>query len=227
MAISLQIQTLNKFFSGSQNREGLTNYGSHRGIPIMLQRLAALVALLLLAPLLISVACLIRLESKGGILYSQVRIGKYGRHFRMYKFRSMYTKQDARYQEPNPADSNREGVCKKYHNDPRITQVGRFIRKYSIDELPQLFNIVRGDMVLIGPRPALAIEFYQYDDLAAPRLECEAGLTGLWQISGRADLSFEQQVALDKLYIQQQSIWSDIKMLLATVPCVLGAKGAY
>ena len=201
--------------------------GRHKGLPIILQRAAALLGLLLLLPLLLIVGLLIRAESRGSCFYSQVRVGKYGRHFRMYKFRSMYLPSDPNYREPSPDSSDRAGICKKFHADPRVTRVGRFIRKYSIDELPQLFNIVRGDMLLIGPRPALTSEVYQYSASALPRLHCEAGLTGLWQISGRAETSFEQQVELDTRYIREQSIGSDIRMLLATVPCVLAARGAY
>lgn len=201
--------------------------GHHRGIPKWAQQLAASVGIVLLSPVLLAVMALIRLESKGSCFYSQTRVGKLGRHFSMYKFRSMYLKTDARYQEPDPTTSSREGVCKKYHNDPRITKVGRFIRKYSIDELPQLFNIARGDMLIIGPRPALDIEVNAYEKSERPRLYGEAGLTGLWQISGRADTNFTQQVALDKEYIQQQSTWNDIKIVLTTIPCVINAKGAY
>jgi len=220
---TLNAQTL--AFAAEQQAEQQADI--HRGLPIWMQRAAAAAGLIVLAPLILLVMLLIRLESPGSCFYSQVRIGKFGRHFRMYKFRSMYLKSDPRYREPDPASSDREGVCKKYHNDPRITRVGRFIRKYSIDELPQLINIARGDMLLIGPRPALQCEVYAYHESALPRLHCEAGLTGLWQISGRAETSFEQQVDLDKQYIQQQSIGSDIWMLLATVPCVLSARGAY
>lgn len=201
--------------------------GLHRGLPIWLQRLAAMTGLIMLMPLLLIVMALIKMESRGSCFYSQVRVGKFGRHFRMYKFRSMYLKSDPLYREPSPESSDREGVCKKYHADPRVTRVGRFIRKYSIDELPQLFNIARGDMLLIGPRPALTTEVYQYQASALSRLNCEAGLTGLWQISGRAETTFEEQVALDTRYIQQQSVWSDMRMLFATVPCVLNARGAY
>ncbi|MFT5707808.1 MAG: exopolysaccharide production protein ExoY [Oceanospirillaceae bacterium] len=201
-------------------------YG-HRGVPIVLQQLAAGIALLLLSPLILLVMLLIRIESPGSILFSQIRVGEYGRHFKMYKFRSMYLVTDPRYQEPDPSTSSREGVCKKYINDPRITVIGRFIRKYSIDELPQLFNIVNRDMCLVGPRPALAIETYAYDYEDQARLFSKPGLTGLWQVSGRADTDFTQQLNLDLSYIKQQSIWLDCKIILLTVPAVLSAKGAY
>lgn len=201
--------------------------GTHKGIPMILQRFVALLALLTLMPLLLIVMALIKLESRGDCFYSQDRIGKFGRHFRMYKFRSMYLKTDPKYQEPDPSQSDRDGVCKKYRNDPRITIIGAFIRKFSIDELPQLFNIVRGDMLLIGPRPALAIEVEAYPTSALGRLNGEPGLSGLWQVSGRADTDFITQVTLDNDYLNQQSIGLDIKILLATFPSVLTAKGAY
>jgi exopolysaccharide production protein ExoY len=202
------------------------NFG-HRGIPMPIQQFAATVAVILLSPLLLLTMLLIKLESPGSILFTQLRVGENGRHFNMYKFRSMFLKSDPRYQEPDPSQSSREGVCKKYINDPRITRVGKFIRKYSIDELPQLLNVISGDMSLIGPRPALAIETYQYELKDLPRLFGKPGLTGLWQVSGRADTDFSQQLDLDKSYIQQQSIWMDCKILLKTIPAVLSAKGAY
>jgi exopolysaccharide production protein ExoY len=201
--------------------------GKHNGIPMFMQRSAAMVALTILSPLLLIAMLLVRIESRGNCFFSQDRIGKYGRHFKMYKFRSMYLKTDSRYSEPDPSTSDRDGICKKYKNDPRISIVGAFIRKFSIDELPQLINIVKGDMALIGPRPALAIEVNAYPTSALCRLNGMPGLSGLWQVSGRADTDFDTQVELDDRYLQQQSIGFDIKILLATLPCVIGAKGAY
>lgn len=214
------------------NEQAATNQpvnkaGKHNGIPMFIQRSAALIALVILSPLLLMTMLLIRLESRGSCFFSQDRIGKYGRHFKMYKFRSMYLKTDVRYAEPDPSTSDRDGICKKYKNDPRISIVGAFIRKFSIDELPQLINIVKGDMALIGPRPALAIEVNAYPTSALCRLNGMPGLSGLWQVSGRADTDFDTQVALDDRYLKQQSIGFDIKILLATLPCVIGAKGAY
>jgi lipopolysaccharide/colanic/teichoic acid biosynthesis glycosyltransferase len=205
----------------------IVTLGQHRGIPLFIQRLIALTALILLTPLLLITTFIICLESRGSFLHSQDRIGKYGRHFRMYKFRSMYLNTDPKYHEPDPSQSDREGVCKKYKKDPRITTVGWIIRKFSIDELPQLYNIVIGDMVLIGPRPALSTEVDQYSYKALGRLNGIPGLSGLWQISGRADTNFETQIDLDKSYLWQQSILLDIKIILATFPVVLSAEGAY
>jgi len=202
------------------------NY-KYKGIPVLFQQVLALFFLLIISPLLLMVIFLIKTESKGSALFSQTRVGENGRHFKMYKFRSMYLKTDPRYKEPDPQKSSREGVCKKYINDPRITKFGEIIRKYSIDEIPQLFNIVKGDMCLVGPRPALAIETYEYDNLVQPRLFTKPGLTGLWQVSGRADTNFAEQLQLDKSYICQQSIWFDCKIIALTIPAVLSAKGAY
>jgi lipopolysaccharide/colanic/teichoic acid biosynthesis glycosyltransferase len=203
------------------------NTGKHNGIPMFIQRLGAVIGILILSPLLLLAMLLIRMESSGSCFFSQDRIGKYGRHFKMYKFRSMYLKTDPRYSEPDPISSDRDGICKKYKNDPRISVVGAFIRKFSIDELPQLINIVKGDMALIGPRPALAIEVNAYPISALCRLNGMPGLSGLWQVSGRADTDFDTQVALDHRYLQQQSFGYDIKILLVTLPCVIRAKGAY
>lgn len=226
MTIQMIQQVKNHSFFTHFNTTETKNY-KHKGIPVILQKSVALLALLLISPLLILVVFLIKTTSSGNALFSQTRVGENGRHFKMYKFRSMYLKSDPRYAEPNPAESSREGVCKKYINDPRITKIGQFIRKYSIDELPQLFNVVNGDMCLVGPRPALAIETYEYDSFAQPRLFSKPGLTGLWQISGRADTSFDEQLQLDKYYIKQQSTFMDCKIIALTIPAVLSAKGAY
>ena len=201
--------------------------GKHRGIPMLIQRLLALVALIILSPILLIGMLLIRVESNGNCFFSQDRIGKFGRHFRMYKFRSMYLKTDPLYQEPDVTKNDRDGVCKKYKIDPRITKVGGFIRKYSIDELPQLFNIVNGDMALIGPRPGLPIEVDAYPTSALSRLNGIPGLSGLWQVTGRANTDFQTQVELDLHYLNHQSIRLDVYILLATVPTVITANGAY
>jgi len=211
----------------SRTKKIIVKNHKHKGIPVMLQKSAALMGLLIMSPLLLLVLFLIKIESSGSALFYQTRVGENGRHFKMYKFRSMYLTSDPKYKEPDPTQSSREGVCKKYFNDPRITKMGKFIRKYSIDEIPQLFNIVRGDMCLVGPRPALSIEAYEYDRFVQPRLFTKPGLTGLWQISGRADTNFEQQLQLDKTYIKEQSFLMDCKIIALTLPAVLSGKGAY
>ncbi|OUR79766.1 multidrug MFS transporter [Colwellia psychrerythraea] len=226
MAIQILQHVKNNALFTSTDKVIDKNY-KHKGIPVILQQTVALIALLLISPLLLLVLILIKTESSGSALFSQTRVGENGRHFKMYKFRSMYLKTDPNYHEPDPTQSSREGVCKKYINDPRITKVGQFIRKYSIDEIPQLFNIIRGDMCLVGPRPALSIETYEYDNVVQTRLFTKPGLTGLWQISGRADTNFEEQLQLDKTYIMQQSFLMDCKIIALTIPAVLSAKGAY
>jgi exopolysaccharide production protein ExoY len=226
MTIQILQQVKNNASVTGTHKAIVKNY-NHKGIPVILQQTVALIALLLISPLLLLVLILIKTESAGKSLLSQTRVGENGRHFKMYKFRSMYLKTDPNYKEPDPTQSSREGVCKKYINDPRITKIGQFIRKYSIDEIPQLFNIVRGDMCLVGPRPALSIETYEYDNNVQTRLFTKPGLTGLWQVSGRADTNFEQQLQLDKTYIKQQSFLMDCKIIALTIPAVLSAKGAY
>jgi exopolysaccharide production protein ExoY len=211
----------------SNANESHISLGKHRGIPMSIQRCVALIALIILLPILLISMLLIRIESKGNCFFTQDRIGKFGRHFRMYKFRSMYLKTDPLYQEPDEKTNDRDGVCKKYKVDPRTTKVGRFIRKYSIDELPQLFNIVTGDMALVGPRPGLSIEVDAYPTSAFSRLNGIPGLSGLWQVSGRANTDFQTQVELDHCYLNQQSIYLDVYILLMTVPAVINANGAY
>jgi exopolysaccharide production protein ExoY len=199
----------------------------HRGVPLIIQKLTALIVLLILSPLLAVVCILLKLESKGPLFFTQHRVGEHGRQFHCYKLRSMYTPDSIQWQIAANMKSDREGICQKMYNDPRITRVGRVIRKLSIDELPQLFNVINGDMVLVGPRPHLTTEYMQYASNVLPRLNCKPGVTGLWQVSGRADTTFEEQLALDKEYIEKQSWWFDIKILVATIPAVLTGRGAY
>lgn len=188
-------------------------------------RIAALFLILLLSPIFIITWLAIRLESKGNAVFSQIRVGYCGRQFTLYKFRSMYS--DMSNRPPTNISSSREGVCEKFYNDPRITRVGKVIRKLSIDELPQLFNVLLGDMALIGPRPALVKEVNQYDQRTLERLKAMPGITGLWQVSGRADTTFSQQVDLDISYVRNRSVFLDLKIAFLTIPAVLSAKGAY
>ena len=203
------------------------NNAKRRGIPAPLQQFAAFWILLAVSPLMLITYCLIKLESRGPAMFTQTRVGKLGERFEIYKFRSMYLKTDPRYREPDASTSDREGACKKYFNDPRISAVGRVIRKLSIDELPQLFNVLKGQMLLIGPRPALPCEVDTYQLNNYRRLDSEPGLTGLWQVSGRANTSFEEQLDLDIRYVDNQSLGLDLKILAATVPAVLSGEGAY
>ena len=197
------------------------------GLPENLQRLLALITLIILSPLLLLTMFAIRIESKGPVFFKQVRVGEQGRRFTMYKFRSMYMPDDPRYVDPAQLISDRDGVCNKFKKDPRITCVGRIIRKLSIDELPQLLNVLKGEMVLIGPRPALPQETDAYDWYMLERLNTKSGLTGLWQVSGRADTSFQEQIDLDLRYVRERSWLLDLKIMLATIPAVVTGKGAY
>ena len=189
--------------------------------------LAAVAAIILLSPIFIIIALLIRLESKGGALFKQERVGQNGRAFTMYKFRSMRTDAEARLVELVNSNEMESGVIFKMKSDPRITKVGKFIRKASIDELPQLFNVLIGDMSLVGPRPPLPKEVVQYSQRDFMRLAAVPGITCFWQVMGRSDIPFKQQVELDIKYIKNQSFLLDVKLLLMTVPAVLTARGAY
>lgn len=172
------------------------------------------------------VALAIKLESKGPVFFSQVRIGKNGRRFKMYKFRSMYINAEERKKELM-AQNEVKGLMFKMDNDPRITKVGRFIRKTSIDELPQFFNVLKGDMSLVGTRPPTVDEFEQYNIYYRRRLSITPGLTGMWQVSGRSDIKdFDDVVKLDLKYIDEWSLRQDVKILIQTVGVVLFGKGS-
>ena len=183
-------------------------------------------ALLLLLPLVLAIALIIKLDSPGPVLFYQRRVGKDGREFAFYKFRSMVPDAPGQLQ-ILAALNERAGAAFKMRQDPRVTRVGRFLRRYSLDELPQFLNVLRGDMSLVGPRPALPSEVALYTPHQCLRLGVLPGLTGLWQVSGRADLSFERAVELDLYYIQHRSFWLNLRLLVLTVPAVLGGRGAY
>jgi len=185
------------------------------------------IGLLLLSPLFAVMAVLIKLESAGPVLFSQTRIGKDGVEFRCWKFRSMFQDAEQRKQELMQQNEMAGGVTFKMKHDPRITRVGRFIRKASIDELPQLWNVFNGDMSLVGPRPPVPQEVAQYTAHERQRLAVKPGITCIWQVSGRSDIPFNEQVLLDIQYIQSRSLWLDISLLLRTIPAVLLARGSY
>jgi exopolysaccharide biosynthesis polyprenyl glycosylphosphotransferase len=187
----------------------------------------ALLGLLVISPVCLLVVTLIRLDSPGPVLFSQTRIGKNGRPFRCWKFRSMYIDAEQRKAELGALNEMSGGVIFKMRQDPRITRVGKLIRKLSIDELPQLWNVLVGDMSLVGPRPPVLSEVAQYNALERRRLHVTPGLTCYWQVSGRSDLSFTEQVRLDIEYSERRSLLVDFAILLRTVPAVLTARGAY
>jgi lipopolysaccharide/colanic/teichoic acid biosynthesis glycosyltransferase len=183
-------------------------------------------ALLILLPLFAVIAIAIRLDSAGSVLFVQKRVGREGREFDCFKFRSMRpTAETIRF--ALEGKNERTGPVFKMRDDPRITRVGRLLRRSSLDELPQLINVFRGDMSLVGPRPALPSEVAQYTPRHRQRLLITPGLTGLWQVSGRANLPFEAMIDLDLRYIQDRSLWLNIRILALTVPAVMTARGAY
>jgi exopolysaccharide biosynthesis polyprenyl glycosylphosphotransferase len=183
-------------------------------------------ALIVAAPVMAVTALLVKLDSPGPVLFRQVRVGKDGEHFHCYKFRSMYIDAEQRKAELM-AKNEADGPVFKMKYDPRITRVGRVIRKLSIDELPQLFNVLKGEMSLVGPRPALPSEVAKYTYEQIGRLHAIPGITGLQQVSGRSNLDFKRWVELDLQYISEQSVWKDIEILVKTIPAVIFSKGAY
>ncbi|GAB5438833.1 sugar transferase [Falsiruegeria mediterranea] len=187
-----------------------------------------LVVLILLAvwPVLAIVAGLVAITSRGPVFFVQTRVGLYGRSFRMLKFRSMYQDAEAR-RDQLIEQSERDGVCFKLKSDPRVTPVGQFIRRWSLDELPQLFNVLKGDMSLVGPRPALPQEVAAYPAKAHGRHSVLPGITGLWQVSGRADIGFDEMIALDLAYARHVSVLTDIQIMFRTFRAVLSGRGAY
>lgn len=198
----------------------------------------SLVGIIISSPIMLLTALAVRLDSRGPIIFAQERVGELGKKFVFYKFRSMKTefstgegyggKAAEEYLEKLRQESNEaSGLLFKMKDDPRITRVGKFIRRTSLDELPQLFNILKGEMSLVGPRPALPNEVSQYDDSLKRRLLVKPGLTGLWQVSGRSDADFESYVNLDTYYIENWSLWLDLKIILLTFKAVFARKGSY
>jgi len=201
--------------------------GSTHFFKTVLDVVAAFTGILLLSPIFLLTWIMIRIEDPGPAIFIQQRVGRYGKTFPMYKFRSMVMNADALKDELLQQNESSAGVIFKMKNDPRITRVGAFIRKYSIDELPQLFNVLFGHMSLVGPRPPVPREVSEYSMSDRRRLDVKPGITCLWQIGGRSDIDFAGQVRLDVQYIKEQSFWKDIVILFKTIPAVLLGKGAY
>ena len=205
----------------------------HRGDPPVvgmffkriLDVMLSTLALVVLSPLLLALAIAVKLESEGPIFYCSDRIGKKGRVFRCIKFRTMV--QDAERRRAEILHMNeRDGVLFKVSNDPRVTKLGGFLRKYSLDELPQFFNVLLGDMSMVGPRPPIASEVKRYDLSHLRRLDVLPGMTGLWQVQARQDPSFDSYISLDTAYIQNWSLWLDLKILVRTLSVVVGGTGS-
>ena len=178
-------------------------------------------------PVFLLIAFLIKIDSYGPIIFKQKRVGINGQVFTFYKFRTMFQGSEAKLNQVYHLNDSEDGVIFKLKKDPRITRVGRFLRKLSLDELPQLLNVIRGEMSLVGPRPPIVSEVEKYTLEQRRRLMVKPGLTCIWQISGRSDLPFKVQLKLDKEYIRTQNFWLDLKILVLTVPAVLSGKGAY
>ena len=186
----------------------------------------SLLALLLLIPLFTLIYLLIKLEDGGPIFFIQTRVGQHGRHFKMYKFRSMCLDAEQRLRDLLAKNHHKEGVTFKIKDDPRVTRTGRWLRKFSLDELPQFYNVLMGDMSLVGPRPPVPREVAKYTVADRRRLAIKPGITCIWQISGRSEIDFSGQVQLDVSYIESQTFWGDVTILARTVPAVISGKGA-
>jgi lipopolysaccharide/colanic/teichoic acid biosynthesis glycosyltransferase len=186
----------------------------------------SLIVVIALSPMFLLLAALIKLEDGGPVFFKQTRVGKWGREFTMYKFRSMCLDAEERLEELLARNEHLEGVTFKMKDDPRITWTGKWMRLFSLDEFPQLWNVLRGDMSLVGPRPPVPREVELYSSSDRRRLAVTPGITCFWQIAGRSEIDFSGQVALDVQYIESQSFWTDLKILFKTIPAVLTGKGA-
>jgi exopolysaccharide biosynthesis polyprenyl glycosylphosphotransferase len=200
--------------------------GVRKALKGLFDRAMAIVALLLLSPLLLFIAVAIKLNSRGPVIFKQVRVGMGGREFNVFKFRSMVADAD-RMVEALAAQNETDGLMFKMRKDPRITKVGALLRKWSLDELPQLWNVAIGDMSLVGPRPPLPTEVAWYDQDVARRLLVKPGMTGLWQVSGRSDLPWEDGIRLDLYYVENWSLAADLAIMWKTVGAVIKGRGAY
>jgi exopolysaccharide biosynthesis polyprenyl glycosylphosphotransferase len=195
-----------------------------RGLDVVLSS----AILFLLSPLLALIAIAIKIDSRGPVFFRQVRAGRGNTEFRLIKFRSMYRDAEERKRRYERENEATDGVMFKIKRDPRITRVGRFIRRYSLDELPQLVNVFRGEMSLVGPRPLILSEAkHAAQTWHARRLDLRPGITGLWQVSGRSDLPFQEMVRFDYQYVSGWSLARDVEILLATIPVVISGRGAY
>jgi exopolysaccharide biosynthesis polyprenyl glycosylphosphotransferase len=200
--------------------------GVRQLVKSLFDRLVALIAVVVLSPVLVIVPIAIRMTSPGRALFKQTRVGKDGQEFTVFKFRTMVPDAERRKVDLLERNEN-DGVLFKIKNDPRITGIGAWLRRYSLDELPQLFNVLRGDMSLVGPRPPLPEEVARYGDDVRRRLVVRPGMTGLWQVSGRAELSWEESVRLDLRYVENWSLSLDLQILWKTWSAVARGSGAY
>ena len=207
--------------------ERLNRQYFYRGIKRLFDVVASSIGVVVISPVLLIIAICIKVDDPHGpVFYTQTRVGKDVHEFKIIKFRSMVSNADellAKLQDQNEVD----GAMFKMKDDPRITRVGRVIRKYSLDELPQLINVVTGSMSIVGPRPPLVSEVEQYTEYDKQRLLVTPGATGMWQVGGRNDVDFDEMVRLDLTYIQNRSVWLDLKIMLETVKVMIKPNGAY
>lgn len=207
--------------------ERLNRQYFYRGIKRLFDVVASAIGVVAISPVLLIIAICIKVDDPHGpVFYTQTRVGKDGHEFKIIKFRSMVSNADellAKLQDQNEVN----GAMFKMKDDPRITRVGRVIRKYSLDELPQLINVVTGSMSIVGPRPPLVSEVEQYTEYDKQRLLVTPGATGMWQVGGRNDVDFDEMVRLDLTYIQNRSVWLDLKIMLETVKVMVKPNGAY
>jgi exopolysaccharide biosynthesis polyprenyl glycosylphosphotransferase len=185
------------------------------------------IVLLCISPIWAAIAILIKLEDGGPILFKQTRVGRHGREFKMLKFRSMRPDAEQRLRELLAKNQHKDGVTFKIKNDPRVTRIGHWLRKFSLDELPQFYNVFIGDMSVVGPRPPVPREVALYSLADRRRLLVKPGITCIWQVSGRAQIDFSGQVELDVRYIETRSFWTDLRIIGKTLPAVLSGNGAY
>ncbi|WP_275299524.1 sugar transferase [Clostridium sp. YIM B02506] len=188
--------------------------------------LGSMIGIILLSPIFFVVAVLIKIDSKGSVIFSQTRVGKNGKEFKMYKFRSMVVNAEE-LKKKLLAQNEMSGPMFKMKDDPRITKIGKFIRKTSIDELPQLINVLKGEMSLVGPRPSLPKEVEKFEPWMRKRLEVKPGLTCYWQVSGRNNIDFNDWMKLDIKYVEERNIYTDIKLIFKTFFVLFGDKNAH
>lgn len=208
------------------NRDKIKSRFIYHSIKRIFDFIAAICGVIILSPIMLVIAILIKIEDHGPVFYKQVRVGKNGKKFKIYKFRSMFVNADqmlAKLKEHNDV----EGPMFKMKNDPRITKVGRFIRKHSLDELPQFLNVIKGDMSLVGPRPPLPSEVKEYSEYDKQRLFVIPGCTGLWQATERNEVGFNEMVQLDIQYIQRASFMFDLWIIWKTVEIIIKPNGSY
>jgi exopolysaccharide biosynthesis polyprenyl glycosylphosphotransferase len=206
----------------SERRRLVYEFALKRLVDVLLASLGLIAAL----PVWLVIAAAVRLDSPGPAIFVQLRVGRDGRRFRFYKFRSMYIDAEQRLAEFQ-LENEVEGPVFKMRNDPRVSRVGSFIRRTSLDELPQLINVLKGDMSLVGPRPPLPNEVAKYRPSDMVRLSVKPGLTCLWQINGRSNVTFDQWMEYDREYVRHMSFWLDLSILVRTVGAVLSMRGAY